>query len=240
MNPWLTAQGLDCISETLQRCSNNPGLYFYCLHTFGHLLVSITAQNIKLFKNPELKASLMNCFQQLAKNSAWEDKLTSLTGIDEVEYSVFTQVFSGFLVLCELGDIAKIKSYESLVLLLTNNFEARKFAKSEEVVARLFPDTVNQNPRIRHLALETLALLLTDSQNAEFFLNKKLVSNLVSQVLTKFPESQNGVLKVLEAAKHPQVWKQVLKEEKQKLKALTKGNLTAPVKAHIQEITKYF
>ena len=124
--------------------------------------------------------------------------------------------------------------------MLTNNFEARKFAKSEEVVARLFPDTVNQNPRIRHLALETLALLLTDSQNAEFFLNKKLVSNLVSQVLTKFPESQNGVLKVLEAAKHPQVWKQVLKEEKLKLKALTKGNLTAPLKAHIQEITKCF
>ncbi|CAG9324584.1 unnamed protein product [Blepharisma stoltei] len=219
-NPYIMAQCIDLISQSFKRSLNGDiTLFFSSLQSFGFILIKIVDQNTKLFTNRDLKAALINSFSELCKFTKGEDRLKEEF---KEEYSVLSNIYTGFLLISEIGNLdEKDKAYKSLQQILEKFDELKEYARNEECAKRFFTDTNNENAIIRHNALASIKLLAEDKETAIYFLQKKLLSNLIAKVMVKYPdivEDLNAIIHVINQHESPLWINEELKTEKERIK----------------------
>lgn len=201
--------------------------------------------NPKLFRNKDLRSALINSFLELCKLEKIDDRL-ALISPGKNEYDPIANIYTAFLLICEVGENQdKINAYNSLITLLNKVTVVAGYAQTEECVRRFFTDTNDQSPLIRYNALNILKTLLEHQEIGVYFVQRKLISNLITKILAKYPESADDINEILKAtnnyASHsPDLWKSPeLSEERKRIKSLKIGDLNPSVKGELEILLKH-
>lgn len=164
---------LQIIRQSLSRAEASGFLLEEGLNSLGFCLMNVLGQDPQLLREQRIQEELMRIFNSVKH-------LESAT-----QETPLNHILSLFLVTCEQH---KAASYELLIEVLRNLPALASFANDEQVIKRLFSDTVHTSQYIRVLSLQVLALLLRAPSLALPYTEHKLLSNLLTSVLSAHPE----------------------------------------------------
>jgi hypothetical protein len=222
------------MSKAFERSRSDKLLFFVSMKTLGMALDQVLNLNPKLFMNKDLKDSLVNLMHQIQIHFDFEDKLCQTIGKKE-----WVNLFSLFLIVCELGHDEKVHAYTELNTILHQHPEIVDVAACGEFFVTVFKDTVSDTLEITQLALEVLNILVKNQTACQELIFNNLVYNLITKVAQKHPQNNEKINEILiNINTHGKaLWDHSkLEKEKTRIKSISK---TCELKSILDTI-KYF